>query len=218
MKIVFLGDSLTQGTHGANYVNKVAAALGGHHFINEGVNGDTSLNLYRRLEKDVLAHQPDGVLIMIGINDALSYSEPGIRPYFRYIKRIRGGQITPISFRENMRAILTRLLFEQIRVWVVLPPVEYRPQTVTALKAMNASAAGLCAELNVPTLDLLRVMTPGAVPERPPIRLFPDMLLNRLGAKKDFTYSFDGLHLTETGAQQMAGAISEFLHKHGVTG
>ena len=65
MKIVFFGDNLTQGAYGANYVNKVASAMHGHHFINQGANGDTSLNLFRRVEDDVIAQKPDGVFIMI---------------------------------------------------------------------------------------------------------------------------------------------------------
>lgn len=231
MKIVFLGDSLTQGTYGASYVNRVAAALHGHHFVNEGVNGDTSLNLFRRLDADVLAHQPNAVFIMIGINDALSCSEPGTAPYFRYVKGVRGGRVTPISFRENLRAVLTRLIYAQIPVWVALPPVEYRPETVRALREINQYAAEVCAELHVPTLDLMAVMTPDAVPERPPVKTLPGLWRNLTGrlllrlrgdeqlkSAGNFTYTFDGVHLTEAGAQQMADHIVQFLRTQGVDG
>jgi lysophospholipase L1-like esterase len=229
MKIVFIGDSLTQGTYGANYVNKVAAALRGHHFINEGVNGDTSLNLYRRVNAHVIDHQPQGVFIMIGVNDAISYSEPGTRLYFRFIKRIRGGRMTPITFRENLRATLTRLQFAQIRTWVALPPVEYRPAVVDALRQVNAAAAEVCEELRIPALDLMAILTPEEIPNRPPMSTFSDLprkLLGRLplhskaneGANAGFTYTFDGIHLTEDGAQRMADAIVSFLRANGVSG
>jgi lysophospholipase L1-like esterase len=231
MKIVFFGDSLTQGTYGANYVNKVAAAMRGHHFINQGVNGDTSLNLYRRLEQDVIAQKPDAVFIMIGINDAVSFSEPKTRLYYRYIKGIRGGQITPIAFRENLRTVLTKLRFAQIKVWVVLPPVEYRPALVDTLREMNAMAAGVCAEMQIPVLDLMAKLTPVHVPERPTKKAFPDMIENltrRVTLKGDgydklrdagnFTYTFDGIHLTEDGAQQVADAVTAFLRNNGVSG
>jgi lysophospholipase L1-like esterase len=231
MKIVFFGDSLTHGTYGVSYVNKVAAALRGHHFINEGVNGDTSLNLYKRMERDVLDHRPDGALIMVGINDAVSHSEPGTQLYYRYFKGIHGGRITPIAFRENLRAVLTGLLFAQIRVWLVLPPIEYRPALVETLRQMNDYAVAVCAELHVPSLDLMTELTPAEIPDRPPMRALPDMLhnlLHRAGTSTDrydrlqtaggFTYSFDGLHLTERGAQRFADAIVPFLRANGVTG
>ncbi|MBZ0302737.1 MAG: hypothetical protein K8J31_23530 [Anaerolineae bacterium] len=231
MKIVFLGDSLTLGTYGVNYVNLVAAALRGHHFINEGINGDTSLNLYRRLDRDVLAHQPDGVFVMVGINDAVSSSEPGSRRYFRLVKGIHGGQITPIAFRENMRAILMALRVAQVQTWVALPPVESRPSVVAALRQMNTSALEVCQELHVPALDLMARMTPETIPDRPPVAAVPGLLRNmirsltlnasrydQLQARGGYTYSFDGTHLTAQGAQQIADAVSQFLRANGVSG
>lgn len=217
MKIVFFGDSLTQGSYGTSYVNKVAAAMRGHHFINEGVNGDTSLNLYRRVDCDVINHQPDGVLMMIGINDAVSYSEPGTRLYYRYFKKVRGGQITPVAFRENVRATITKLRFAQIKTWVVLPPVEYRPAVVSVLREMNDLAAEVCREQSVPTLDLMALLTPPAVPDRPSLNIIK-MGLQRFRRRKatGYTYTFDGLHLTEAGAQRVADEITSFLRMNGV--
>lgn len=227
MKIVFFGDSLTQGTLGVDYVDKVAKMLRGHHFVNSGVNGDTSLNLYRRIEQDVIAHQPDGVLILIGINDAMSYAEPGIRLYFRVMKRIAGGQVSPISFRENMRALITRLLADQVQVWVVLPPIESRPLAVETLRQMNDSATEVCREFDIPVLNLMNRLTPAQVPERPPFSLLKAASVNwrasvdsyeRFREAGGYTYTFDGIHLTEKGAQVFAEEITRFLRNHGVSG
>ena len=231
MKIVFFGDSLTQGTYGANYVNKVAAAMRGHHFINAGVDGDTSLNLYRRLEKDVIAHKPDAVFIMIGINDALSHSEPGMRWSYRAFKRIRGGQITPIAFRENLRTVLTKLRFAQIKIYVALPPVEYRPALVEVMNEINAYTAELCHEMQIPVLDLMAQLTPHDIPDRPPLQAFRHALwpmtlaglfqYNDYEKRREagnFTYTFDGIHLTEEGAQQIADSITTFLRNNGLSG
>jgi lysophospholipase L1-like esterase len=221
MKLVFFGDSLTQGTFGVSYLDKLAAAVRGHHFINQGINGDTSLNLYRRVAADVLAEKPDGCLVMVGINDAISHTEPGLRPYYRLAKRIPQGHISPIAFRENQRAVLTTLVQAGIRVWVALPPVEYRPALVDALREVNALHQELCAELNIPALDLLRAMTPVAVPERPPLGLdhYRIGLEIAVGIKRyealqqagGYTYSFDGIHLTDFGATRLAELLRGFL-------
>jgi lysophospholipase L1-like esterase len=229
MKIVFFGDSLTQGTYGVNYVNKVAAQMPGHHFINEGVNGDTSLNLYKRVDADVLKHQPDGVLIMVGVNDAVTHAEPGSRLYYRFSKGIRGGQISPIALRENLRAIITKLRFAQIKVWIVLPPVESRPAVVAALRQMNDYAAELGREYQLPVLDLMEQMTPATIPNRPDIRAIPTMGRNliraltlkssdydRLREAGRYHYSFDGIHLTDSAAQTIADSITNFLRANGV--
>ncbi len=221
MKLVFFGDSLTQGTHGVSYVDKLALLLRGHTFINQGVNGDTSLNLYRRVERDVIAEKPDACLVMVGINDATSHAEPGSRPYYRLLKRIPQGHISPIAFRENQRATLMTLQRAGMRVWVALPPVEYRPALVRALREMNDLQRELCAELKIPTLDLMAALTPATVPERPPLGLghYRIGLEVALGLKRyearqqagGYRYSFDGIHLTDAAATRIAALLADFL-------
>jgi lysophospholipase L1-like esterase len=227
MKIIFFGDSLTQGTIGVGYVDKIARVLRGHHFINQGVNGDTSLNLYRRVDQDVIAERPDGVFIMIGINDAVSSVESGSKLYFRFVKRVRGGQLSPISFRENMRALLGKLVAAQIKTWVALPPIESNPAQVNTLREMNAYTAEICREFGIPTLDLMAQMTPKTIPERPMSSvgnlranlfglLWRDKYYDTQREAGGFSYSFDGIHLTDTGAQRMADLIAPFLRANGV--
>ncbi len=228
MKIVFFGDSLTQGTFGVSYVDKVAAALRGHHFINQGVNGDTSLNLYRRVDTDVIAERPDGVFLMIGVNDAVSSAEPASRSFYRFVKRVPGGQVSPVSFRENIRAILGKLEAAHIKIWVALPPIEYNPALVKTLRQMNDYAAEVCTEMHIPTLNLMAALVPSSVPERPPIgglstyaKNFRVLLAhgpyNRLQKAGGYSYSFDGIHLTDEGAQRMADLIVPFLRVNGAS-
>lgn len=225
MKIVFFGDSITQGSYGASYVDKVAAMMRGHHFINEGINGDTSLNLFRRVDQYVIAHHPDAAFIMVGINDAISHAEPATRPYYRLIKGVRNGQVSPIAFRENVRTVLMKLIVANIQVWVALPPIEYRPALVNALREMNDYAAEVCAELKVPMLDLMALLTPAQIPDRPPLHVFSLRSIqitlsgsdyDRFRAEGNYTYSFDGIHLADTGAQQIADAVVPFLRQSGV--
>ena len=51
MKITFLGDSLTWGGYGGNFVEYVADQLPDHTIVNAGVGGDTVINLLRRLDE-----------------------------------------------------------------------------------------------------------------------------------------------------------------------
>ncbi len=229
MKVVFFGDSLIQGTYGGSIVDKLAPQLPGHRFVNMGVNGDTSLNLFKRLDRDVIDEQPGGVFIMIGINDAMTFAEPASRPYYRLYKGVRGGQISPVSFRENMRAILTKLRVAQIKIWVALPPVESSPAVVDALHQMNAYTAELCQHMQIPLLDLMREFTPAEVAAQPPLSLVSSMgrnLIRSLTLKGEgyeklrqaggYSYSFDGVHLTEGSAQTFADHIADFLRTQGL--
>lgn len=75
-RIVFLGDSITQGgVSPKGYVTVVKNKLAEKHkdlgieVIGAGISGNKVPDLQRRLEKDVLAKKPTLVVIYIGIND-----------------------------------------------------------------------------------------------------------------------------------------------------
>src|SRR5262245_9331454 len=75
-RIVFLGDSITQGALGKagyitiikHHVNEKHADLGVEIF-GAGISGNKVPDLQKRLERDVLSKKPTLVFIYIGIND-----------------------------------------------------------------------------------------------------------------------------------------------------
>jgi lysophospholipase L1-like esterase len=75
-RIVFLGDSITQGGAGPKgYITAFKATLAEKHkdlgieVIGAGISGNKVPDLQRRLDKDVIAKKPTLVVIYIGIND-----------------------------------------------------------------------------------------------------------------------------------------------------
>ncbi len=75
-RIVFLGDSITQGGAGPNgYVTMIRQALDKKHadlkieVVGAGISGNKVPDLQRRVDKDVIAKKPTIVVIYIGIND-----------------------------------------------------------------------------------------------------------------------------------------------------
>ena len=86
-KLLFIGDSITDcgrarpsgeglfGAHGTGFVNTVIGLLGSVYsdhrirVVNQGCSGDTVRELNARWNSDVVAHKPDWLAIMIGIND-----------------------------------------------------------------------------------------------------------------------------------------------------
>jgi lysophospholipase L1-like esterase len=69
--LVFLGDSITQGW-GDNFKD----AFGATKVANRGISGDTTRGVLIRLEQDVLALHPSGVVLLIGTNDLEEKVEP----------------------------------------------------------------------------------------------------------------------------------------------
>ncbi len=81
-KILFIGDSITDAGRrdinipwGLGYVSIVRDCLLAHYperklqLLNQGVSGNTTRDLRARWQPDVIAHQPDWLVIKIGIND-----------------------------------------------------------------------------------------------------------------------------------------------------
>lgn len=70
--IIAFGDSYTEG-HGARSEEAYPARLSrelGREVLNKGVTGETAGEALRRLERDVLRHDPDIVIVQFGVNEA----------------------------------------------------------------------------------------------------------------------------------------------------
>ncbi|MCP2332197.1 Lysophospholipase L1 [Actinoalloteichus cyanogriseus DSM 43889] len=69
--VVTAGASMTRGSVSSDWVGALRERLGpaGIRFVNAGVNGDTSADLLARVDRDVVACDPDAVTVLIGTND-----------------------------------------------------------------------------------------------------------------------------------------------------
>lgn len=69
--VVCIGDSITQGTVSANYVDVLSsdASLADFTFVNAGINGDLAYNALMRKDS-VISLNPDYIIILLGTNDA----------------------------------------------------------------------------------------------------------------------------------------------------
>lgn len=222
MRIVFLGDSLTWGGYGGNYVDEVQKRLPDDEIINAGVGGNTVLNLLERLESDVLVREPDGVFVMIGGNDSISYVQPKTRPYYKQVQKVPDGGVDPDLFAETYRELLYQLQLAHVQTWMGLPPKEYNPATVEAMEQYNTLAAEVARSFNVPTLDLMAHFKPDHIPDRPEIDIG---FIERIGKNiasgwKDYqaeqkrggyVFTFDGLHLMPNAAKRMGELAAEFI-------
>src|SRR3954466_6374866 len=69
--LVFLGDSITQG-----WGDQLGGAFPGAKVANRGISGDTTRGVLIRLQEDVLALHPSGVVLLIGTNDLEEDADP----------------------------------------------------------------------------------------------------------------------------------------------
>lgn len=71
--LVFLGDSITQG-----WGPDMGKSFAGVKVANRGVSGDTTRGMLARLNEDVLALNPSGVVMLMGTNDLEEKATPEI--------------------------------------------------------------------------------------------------------------------------------------------
>jgi lysophospholipase L1-like esterase len=222
MRLVFFGDSLTWGGYGGNFVDEIKRLRPQHEIINAGRGGDTVLNLLHRLEHDVLAHHPDGVFVMVGGNDAISYSQPETRPYYRRRHGAPDGIMTVDLFTRSYRELLTKLQLAHVLTWVGLEPNEYNPTLVEAQRLFNDHAREEAESLGVPVIDFMAAFPPRGVKDRPPLSMKTIRLIGQREtdgwsdfeserAREGYTFSFDGMHITPETAAKMAQIIVESL-------
>lgn len=114
-RVIFFGDSITQaGVQPGGYILRIdslckAEGKGDQYeLVGAGIGGNKVYDLYLRLENDVLAKNPDRVVIYIGVNDV-------------WHKSSSGTGTDPDKFEKFYQAILDKLLARQIKVVLCTP-------------------------------------------------------------------------------------------------
>ena len=116
--IVALGDSITDDLQGWFHIFRHVMEIGledaDFTFINSGVSYDTSTDALKRLNRDVLDHDPDWVIVALGTFDAQRLHVSPDRPL-----------VSLADYWENMNTIESRVaeVTDNPLVWVTPPPV-----------------------------------------------------------------------------------------------
>jgi lysophospholipase L1-like esterase len=107
--ILFLGASITEGRISKSYVRILKSRLGttNFRFINQGVAGFESYNVWKKLDK-AIGTGPDYVIILVGTNDVLSSLDPALGKLTRKLKHIPH-EPTLLHYQENITAIVQAL-------------------------------------------------------------------------------------------------------------
>ena len=239
MRVLFLGDSLTEGVDGVSYLrrleDKIAAdsRLRGLELINRGCGGDTVQNLARRVRRDVVPAEPDLIIVLIGVNDctmwlaAKSFPLPATvrtRRYFRLEKQLPRA-IAPERFRDGLRVLIHALrAHTAARIVLATPPtLGEHPQSRqrTALSRYAREVRQVAFELDCDVIDLFATFTRELRKHSSGQRTsFVEKLRARAAGGHDpdtlarlrgYTFTYDGVHLTTRGADLISDVIYDLL-------
>ena len=227
--IVCFGDSLTEGALGASYVELLRGRLPDARIVNAGINGDTTLNLLRRLRRDVAPHRPDRVIVLVGLNDlASAYGEPLSRGYYHTVKRVHM-RLTPARFARAYRRLIAELRAQTgARLALcTLTTVSEQPEDPSHvyMDAYSTVVRALAAQERIDLIDV-RAAFLAAIRQEPregPLyHLWVPLLdtlairarrqtVDTLSAARGYRLLCDGAHLSSAGAALVAACMLEYL-------
>lgn len=197
-KVVFLGDSITQGGGGPKgYVtlckNAIVAKTEGVEIINAGISGNKVTDLQRRLQKDVLDRKPTIVVIYIGINDVWHGEKDPARG------------TTKDKFEAGLKEIIGKIQDGGAKVVLCTPTVigekKNGENSLDArLDEYSDISRKLAKDLKLPLCDLRKV--------------FVDHLKGHNSENKERgVLTSDRVHLNEAGNKVVADAMLNILNK-----
>ena len=239
MRVVFLGDSLTEGVPGATYLSlltelvAVDPRLNGTELVNAGRGGDTVFNLARRVISDVVPVAPDWVVIFIGANDCTSalrwraLPTPAVlrsRAYFTNQKSLHW-PVTPSRYTHGLRILVDAIRNRtSARVAICTPAVVGESSRSRAWRLLDRyadAARQVAGERECALIDVHATFTRAVdeLPSPPPVARLSRGALSLLGGMPVGEYSHllgfcltvDGIHFSHTGALIMADLLHDWL-------
>ncbi len=196
-KIVFFGDSITQaGVNPGGYIDLMNKKLiekkqdANYELIGAGIGGNKIYDLYLRMEDDVMAKEPDVVVIWVGVNDV-------------WHKASYGTGTDPDKFEKFYTAVIKKLQAKNISVVLTTPAAigekyDNSNQQDGDLNAYSTIIRDLAKKMNCKLCDLRK--------------LFMDYELNNNKENKpQGILTSDRVHLNDKGNAFVADAMYSLL-------
>ena len=155
-KVIFFGDSITQqGANAGGYIMRIDSmcrkeGMGDRfEFTGAGIGGNKVYDLYLRMEDDVLAKNPDIVIVYIGVNDV-------------WHKATSGTGTDADKFEKFYNAIVKKLKDRNIKVILCTPATigektDFTNQQDGDMNAYSNIIRGVAQKNNLPLVDLRKV-------------------------------------------------------------
>jgi lysophospholipase L1-like esterase len=198
-KIVFFGDSITRaGIQDGGYILRIGDRLSKegkadqYELIGSGIGGNKIYDLYLRMDEDVLAKNPDIVVIYVGVNDV-------------WHKRSSGTGTDADKFEKFYSAVIAKLQAKNIKV-VLCTPAAIGERTDSSneqdgdLNLYSNIIRRLAATNNLPLVDLRKAF-------------IEYNLKTNTSNKESGILTTDRVHLNEAGNQLVADEMWKVLGK-----
>ncbi|GAB3804205.1 GDSL-type esterase/lipase family protein [Spirosoma humi] len=196
-RVVFFGDSITQaGVNPGGYIDRLKKMLPAEQFelLGAGIGGNKIYDLFLRMDDDVLAKQPDVVIVWVGVNDV-------------WHKASYGTGTDPDKFVKFYEAVIRKLQAANAKVMLCTPAAigektDFSNQQDGDLNQYSQLIRDLAKRQNIPLIDLRKAF-------------LEYNLKNNPDNKEKGILTTDRVHLNEAGNQLVAEQMQKALQSMG---
>ncbi len=234
-KILFYGDSITQGVFGESYIKyldkKIRARFPdlNYHLINKGRSGDTIYSLLIRVQRDVIPVSPHIIFIMIGANDILLKRPENLkilREHSGIKEQLPAEDVNEFktSYRKMINLIKNRLRTRIVLCSTGIIGEDLRNRYNRQLIHINIAIRKIALDYHLDFIDVngafhreLQGFKPvkDFIPKLPDIYEDLERLKNisadKLSKQRGLKVTYDGGHLNSRGAEIIADHIYDYL-------
>jgi len=220
MRIVFVGDSLTEGILGSSYLAILHKKLPGHTLVNLGRGNDTVVSLYRRLSKWRWGEPFDMAFVWVGVND-VSRGSPWTFQAVSLLKRQpRARNLAEFrAYYEAILDLLRRYVRQVVAVSMALKGEDVTSPCNRELEVLSKVVQELGSrDERTEYLDVRAVLIERLAGKRisnylpssvmrvalDALTLRSDEQIDRKAAERGLHLTLDGIHLDSTGARLVA--------------
>lgn len=198
-RIIFFGDSITQaGVNAGGYITKMKEHLeknglkNQYELIGAGIGGNKVYDLYLRMEEDVLAKNPDIVVIYVGVNDV-------------WHKASSGTGTDADKFQKFYEALIKKLTDKNIKVILCTPAAigertDFSNQQDGDLNRYAQIIRNIAAKNKLPLCDLRKAF-------------LEYNLKNNADNKESGILTTDRVHLNPSGNQLVADLLLPLIQQ-----
>jgi lysophospholipase L1-like esterase len=226
LKILFLGDSITEGIPGVPYIPMIKEELSKSNLVNRGVGGDTVSSLYNRVKNMEDLSSFDHIVLFIGVNDVFGKMNCTYK-ILKTLKKQKWAKSID-AFTKQYNGLVTHLRGENSNIVIISPLVlgeELNNKWNTELKEINHKISNVAKQNKLPYLDVFsrfeEYLSDKKISNYLPTKirvLYNDSkdlttceLVDKASIKRGLHLTLDGVHLNTMGASILSGMITEYL-------
>jgi len=229
MKIVFLGDSITEGVPGVSYVDIIRNATEDFEIVNRGKGGDTVESLLKRVYHMSDLNSFDVFVLFVGINDIFGT----LTWQYKFLKALKKQTATKsiVQFEASYSAILNYLSSFNKKI-IVVPPLLLGEEVNSNWNQQVAELVSVIEKVVMENkdarfLDIRKVFIdvlknrdissymPLSILElgKDVTRLKTAQSVDQKSKERGLHVTLDGVHINSEGANIIASNIVKELHK-----